>query len=139
MEQYYAKQASLPYFSGHYRQRGSGFGALAAGIGRVAIPFARRVILPAAKKLGRELLMSAAPELIDVAMKKKSPKQALKNTVTKTARKQLGSGRRRRKTPMNGLRRKRSVGARKRKTTIRRKTRPVRSRADFFSNIKNDR
>ena len=48
------------------------------------------------KKLGRELLMSAAPELIDVAMKKKSPKQALKNTVTKTARKQLGGGRRRR-------------------------------------------
>ena len=131
--------SSFPHFSGHYRQRGSGFGALAAGIGRVAIPFARRVILPAAKKLGRKLLMSAAPELIDVAMKKKSPKQALKNTVTKTARKQLGSGRRRRKTPMNGLRRKRSVGARKRKTTIRRKTRPVRSRADFFSNIKNDR
>ena len=58
---------------------------LAAGIGRVAISFARRVILPAAKKMGRELLMSAAPELIDVAMKKKSPKQALKNTVTKTA------------------------------------------------------
>ena len=85
MEQYYAKQASLPHFSGHYRQRGSGFGALAAGIGRVAIPFARRVILPT-KKLGRELLMSAAPELIDIAMKKKSPKQALKNTVTKTAR-----------------------------------------------------
>ena len=140
MEQNYAKQASLPHFSGHYRQRGSGFGALAAGIGHVAIPFARRVILPAAKKLGRELLMSAAPELIDVAMKKKSPKQALKNTVTKTARKQLGGGRRRRrKTPMNGLRRRRSVGARKRKTTIRRKTRPVRSRADFFSNIKNDR
>ena len=138
MEQYYAKQASLPHFSGHYRQRGSGFGALAAGSGRVAIPFARRVILPA-KKLGRELLMSAAPELIDVAMKKKSPKQALKNTVTKTARKQLGGGRRRRKTPMSGLRRRRSVGARKRKTSIRRKTRPVRSRADFFSNIKNDR
>ena len=139
MEQYYAKQASLPHFSGHYRKRGSGFGALAAGIGRVAMPFARRVIPPAAKKLGRELLMSAAPELIDVAMKKKSPKQALKNTVTKTARKQLGSGIRRRKTPMNGLRRSRSVGARKRKTTNRRKTRPVRSRADFFSNIKNDR
>ena len=49
MEQYYAKQASLAHFSGHYRQRGSGFGALTAGIGRVAIPFARRVILPAAK------------------------------------------------------------------------------------------
>ena len=92
------------------------------------------------EKTGQKTLMSAAPELIDVAMKKKSPKQALKITVTKTARKQLGGGRRRRrKTPMNGLRRRRSVGARKRKTTIRRKTRPVRSRADFFSNIKNDR
>ena len=88
---------------------------MAAGNGRVPIPFARWVILPAAKKLGRELLMSAAPELIDVAMKKKSPKQALKNTVTKTARKPLGGGRRRQKTPMNGLRRIRSVGARKRK------------------------
>ena len=112
---------------------------MAAGIGRVAIPFARRVILPAAKKLDRELLISAVPELIDVAMKKKSPKQALKNTVTKTARKQLGGGRRRIKTPMNGLRRKSSVGARKRKTSNRRKTRPARSRADFFSNIENDR
>ena len=49
MEQNYAKQASLPHFSGHYRQRGSGFGALAAVIGRVAIPFARRVILPLRK------------------------------------------------------------------------------------------
>ena len=139
MEQYYAKQASLPHFSGLDRQRGSGFGALAAGIGRVAIQFARRVILPASKKLGRELLMSAAPELIDITMKKKTPKQALKNTVTKTARKQLGGGRRPRKIPVNGLRRRGSVGARKRKTTIQRKTRPGRNQADFFSNIKNDR
>ena len=49
MKQYYAKQASLPHFSGHSRQRRSGFGALAAGIGRVTIRFARRVVLPAAK------------------------------------------------------------------------------------------
>ena len=70
MEQYYSKQASLPHFSGHYRLRGSGIGALAAGIGRVAIPFTRRLILPAAKKLSREILMSAAPESIDVAVKK---------------------------------------------------------------------
>ena len=83
------------------------------GIFRVAIPFARRFILPAAKKLSRKLLMSAAPELIHVAMKKKSPKQALKNTVSKTARKQLGGGRRQKITPMQGLRRRRSIGARK--------------------------
>ena len=51
--------------------------------------------------------MSAAPEPIDVAMKKKPPKQALKNTVTKTARKQLVGGRRRRKKTKNELRRRR--------------------------------
>ena len=56
---------------------------MAASIGRVAIPFARRFTPPAAKKLVRELLMSAAPELIDVTMKKKSSKQAWKNIITK--------------------------------------------------------
>ena len=56
---------------------------MAASIGRVAIPFARRFTPSDAKKLGRELLVSAAPELIDVAMKKKSSKQAWKNTITK--------------------------------------------------------
>ena len=42
MEAYYNNQASnsMPHFAGHYRQRGSGFGALAAGIGRVALPLA---------------------------------------------------------------------------------------------------
>ena len=99
MEQYYAKQASLSHLSGHYRQRSCGFGALTADIGRVAMPFAQRVILSASKKLRRELLMSAAPELIEVAMKKKSTKQAIQNTVTGTARKELGGIRRRRKQP----------------------------------------
>ena len=56
MDSYYANQAtSLPHFSGHYRQRGSRFGALAAGIGRVALPLARRFILPTAKRIGKEL------------------------------------------------------------------------------------
>ena len=57
MDSYYANQAtSLPHFSGHYRQRRSDFGALAAGIGRVALPLARRSILPTAKRIGKELL-----------------------------------------------------------------------------------
>ena len=80
----------MPHFSGHYRQRGSGFGALAAGIGRVALPLARRIIWPAAKRIGRELLVQAAPELVEVATRRKSAKQALKSTVAKTARKQFG-------------------------------------------------
>ena len=54
MEAYYSNQASqsMPHFSGHYRQRGSGFEALAAGIGRVALPLARRIIWPTAKRIG---------------------------------------------------------------------------------------
>ena len=57
MESYYTNQASaLPYFSGHYRQRGSGFGALASGIGRTALPLARKFIIPAAKRDGKKLL-----------------------------------------------------------------------------------
>ena len=92
MEAYYSNQASqsMPHFSGHYRQRGSGFGALAAGIGRVALPLARKFLWPAAKKIGRDLLVQGAPELVEVATKRKSAKQALKSTVAKTARKQIG-------------------------------------------------
>ena len=92
MEVYYSNQASqsMPHFSGHYRQRGSGYGALAAGIGRVALLLARKFLWPAAKKIGRDLLVQGAPELVEVATKRKSAKQALKSTVAKTARKQIG-------------------------------------------------
>ena len=89
MEAYYNDQAfnSMPHFSGHYRQRGSGFGALAAGIGREALPLARRIIWPAAKKIGRELLLQGAPELLEFATKKQSAKQALKSTLKKNSEK----------------------------------------------------
>ena len=80
MEAYYQQQSVSPYFSGHYHQRGSGFGALAAGIGRAASPIARKFLWPVAKKIGRELIVQAAPELVEVATKKKSPKQAIKST-----------------------------------------------------------
>ena len=82
MDFYYANQlTSLPLFSGHYRQRGRGVGALAAGIGRVALPLARRFILPTVKPIGRELLKQGVPKLVDEVSKKKSPKLASKNTV----------------------------------------------------------
>ena len=81
----------MPHFSGHYRQRGSGFGALAIGIGRVALPLARKCIIPAAKRIGKELLVQAAAELIKITTKKKTPKQALKSTVKNTIKKQVGS------------------------------------------------
>ena len=73
MDSYYAIQAtSLPHFSGHYRQRGSGFGALAAGIGRVALHLARRCILPTAKLIGKELLKKSVPEIFGCSRKQKN-------------------------------------------------------------------
>ena len=145
MEAYYNDQASnsIPHFSGHYRQRGSGFGALAAGIGRVALPLARRFIWPAAKRIGRELLVQGAPEIAEFATKKKTAKQALKSTVAKTVKKQLGGslqiGRR-------VIRRKKSRGSKAYKNkpspikrAISSKTKLQRSRSDFFSKVKNAR
>ena len=145
MEAYYNDQASnsIPDFSGHYRQRGSGFGALAAGIGRVALPLARRFIWPAAKRIGRELLVQGAPEIAEFATKKKTAKQALKSTVAKTVKKQLGGslhiGRR-------VIRPKKSRGSKAYKNkpspikrAISSKTKLQRSRSDFFSKVKNAR
>ena len=149
MEAYYSNQASqsMPHFSGHYRQRGSGFGALAAGIGRVALPLARKFLWPAAKKIGRDLLVQGAPELVEVATKRKSVKQALKSTVAKTARKQIGGSlqsriasgrkiirRKRRQYTRPRSNQKRKISTR---TIISRKPRPKRSRLDFFSRVKN--
>ena len=149
MEAYYNNQASqsMPHFSGHYRQRGSGFGALAAGIGRVALPLARKFLWPAAKKIGRDLLVQGAPELVEVATKRKSAKQALKSTVAKTACKQIGgslqsriasgrkiSRRKRRQYTRPRSNQKRKISTRR---IISRKPRPKRSRLDFFSRVKN--
>ena len=147
MESYYTNQASaLPYFSGHYRQRGSGFGSLASGIGRIALPLARKFIIPAAKRVGNELLLQSVPELMDVVSRKKSPKQALKNTISNTVKKQTGGSLalRMRQKRMNRRRSKRSgskarKGSKKRKVVISKHKQPKRSRSDFFAKVKDDR
>ena len=138
MDAYYHNQATMPQFSGHHRQRGSGFGALALGIGRVALPLARKFIVPAAKLIGKELLVQAAPELIDIATRKKTPRQALKNTVKNTIKKQVGAGRS--KSRMSRKRRKTTTTTttRKRKILIPKKRTPLRSRSNFFTKLRND-
>ena len=136
----------MPYFSGYYRQRGSGFGGLASGIGRIALPIARKFILPAAKRVGKELLLQSVPELMDVVGKKKSPKQALKNTISNTVKKQTGVSLalRMRQRRMNRRGSKRSgskarKGCKKRKVVISKYKQPKRSRSDFFAKVKDDR
>ena len=76
MESYYSNQASLPHFSGYYRQRGSGFGALARGIGRFALPLAKKYLLPAAKTIGKELIAQGTPEILE-GLKGAKPPQKL--------------------------------------------------------------
>lgn len=143
MEAYYAQQAALPHFTGYYRQRGSGFGALAAGIGRFALPVATKFILPAAKKFGRELIAQAVPELLEVASKRKSPKQAIKSTVKKTVKKQLGGSMNKKRLQQSAVRarQKRMTNRPRKRRSVARTTKPARhlkrSRSDFFSNVKN--
>ena len=129
----------LPYYKGIGRQRGRGFGALAQVIGRTAIPFLRKYIVPAAKRVGADLLEFAVPEVADVVSGKKNFKTAAKSVGRQTLRKQLGEGSCRRM----GSRRKGTEGVRqagsKRKRSIPVKSlkRSSRSRKDIFTNIAN--
>ena len=109
----------LPYYRGIGRQRGRGFGALAQVIGRTAIPFLRKYIVPAAKRVVADLLEFAVPEVADVVSGKKNFKTAAKNVGRQTLRKQLGGGKQKRSIPVKSLKRS------------------SRSRRDIFTNIKN--
>ena len=63
--------SDLPYFRCYSKQRGRGFGALKQTIGRTAIPFLRRYVVPAAKRVGADLLDIAAPKIGNVLTGKK--------------------------------------------------------------------
>ena len=86
--------ADFPIFRGHARQRGRGFGALAQTLGRTAIPFIKKYIVPAAKRIGADLFEIAAPEIGEVVSGRKKLKTFAKDVGTKTVRKQLGGGKR---------------------------------------------
>ena len=95
---------------------------------------------PVAKKIGRELFVQAAPEIVDVVTKKKSPKEALKSSVQKTVKKQVGGSRAR----IGGFRggnvykKQKQSGPVKSRKIIQRKQPLLRSRSDFFSKVKNE-
>ena len=86
------RQVEVPYYRGVGRQRGRGFGAIAQVIGRTAIPFLRKYIVPAAKRVGAELLELAVPEIAEVVCGRKNFKTAAKSVGKQTLKKQLGSG-----------------------------------------------
>ena len=46
-----SRQVEIPYYTAVGRQSGRGFGALAQVIGRTAIPFLRKNVVPVAKRI----------------------------------------------------------------------------------------
>ena len=87
-----AGYTNLEYFKGTRRQRGRGLGALAGKIARTAFALFREYVLSTAKKLGKDALEAALPELGEVITGRSSIKKATKRTAKRTVRKRLGGG-----------------------------------------------
>ena len=79
-----SRQVEIPYYKGVGRQRGRGFGALAQVIGRTAIPFLRKYIVPAANLIGADMLEFAVPEIAEVVSGRKNFKTAAKSVGRQT-------------------------------------------------------
>ena len=80
-----SSQVEIPYYKGVGRQR-----ALPLVVGRTAIPFLRKYIVPAAKRVGADLLEFAVPEIAEVVSGGKNFKTAAKSVGKQTLKKQLG-------------------------------------------------
>ena len=93
-----SRQVEIPYYRAVGRQRGRGFGALAQVIGRTAIPFLRKYVVPAAKRIGADILEFAVPEIADVVRGRKNFKTAANSVGKQTLRKQLSEGSRKKTT-----------------------------------------
>ena len=109
----------LPYYKGIGRQSGRGFGALAQVFGGTALLFLRKFIVPAAKRVGADLLEFAVPEVADGVSGEENFKTAAKSVGRQTLRKQHGGGKQKRSIPIKNLKRS------------------SRSRRDIFTNIAN--
>ena len=113
-------QVEVPYYRAVGRQRGRGFGALAQVIGRTAIPFLRKYVVPAAKRIGADMLEFAVPEIAEVVSGRKNIKTAAKSVGKQILRKQSGEGSR--------SKHRRIIPAKSTKQSNR-------SRRDIFTNI----
>ena len=115
-----SRQVEILYYRAVRRQRGRRFGALAQVIGKTAIPFLRKYVVPAAKRIGADMLEFAAPEIGPVFSGRKSFKTAAKSVGMKTLKKQLGEGSR--------SKQRRIIPTKSTKQS-------TRSRRDIFTNI----
>ena len=83
-----SRHVEIPYYTGVGRQRGRGFKALAQVIGKTVIPFLGKYIVPAAKRVGADLLEFAVPEISEVVSSRKTFTTAAKSVGRQTLRKQ---------------------------------------------------
>ena len=77
-----SRKVEIPNYRGSGRQRGRRFGELAQIIWRTAILFLRKCLVPAAKRVGANLLEVAAPEDVEVVSGSKNFKTAAKSGKT---------------------------------------------------------
>ena len=122
------REVEIPFYRVFGRQRGQGFGTLAQVIGRTAIPRLRKYIVPAAKRVGADLLEFVVPENSEVVSARKNFKKAAKSVGRQTLRKQLGSGSRKRKGAVGVRQANRFIPSKSAKQTSR-------SRRDIFTTI----
>ena len=87
-----SRQPEIPYNRAVGRQSGKGFGALAQIIARTAIPFLPKNYVPAAKRIGADMLEFAAPKIGEVIRGRKSFKSAARSVGKQTLKKYLCSG-----------------------------------------------
>ena len=66
-------------------------------LGRTAIPFIKKYIVQAAKRIGTDLFEIAAPEIGEVVCGRKTLKTFAKDVGTKTVRKELRGGKKKSK------------------------------------------
>ena len=85
-----SRQVESPYYIAVGKQNGRGFGALAQFIGRTAIPFLRKYVVPAAKRISADMVEFAAPEIGEDISGKMSFKTAAKSVRKQTLKKTFG-------------------------------------------------
>ena len=84
-----SRQVEIPYYRAVRREGGRGFGALSNVIGRTAIPFLRKYVVSAAKRIGADMLEFAVPEIAEVFSGGKSFKTTAKIVWKQTLKKTI--------------------------------------------------
>ena len=74
-----SRHVEIPFYRGICRQHGRGFSASAESFGRTSIPFSREFIVPAARRVGADLLDFAAPGTEEVVSGRRKFKTAAHN------------------------------------------------------------